>query len=90
MPHAAGPVQRQGVEQGGGGRAGGGRGDAGEAERRHGDHDHLVAERNQAAERVGPVLGGRGEIVDEALQQGRGEVERPEQLFHHAAAVRAR
>ena len=85
----AGPVQRQSVEQGGCGRAGGGRGDAGEAERRHGDHDHLVAEGDQAAERVGPVLGGRGEIVDEALQQGRGEVERPEQLFHHAAAVRA-
>ena len=83
------PVHRQGVEQGGGGRSRGGRGDAGEAERRHGDHDHLIAKRDQAAERIGPVLGGRGEIVDEALQEGRGEVQRPEELFHHAAAVRA-
>ena len=61
-----------------------------QAERRHGDHDHLVAQRNQAAKRVGPVLGGRGEIVDEALEEGRGKVQRPEQLLHHAATVRAR
>lgn len=81
------PIEGEDVE--GGRRRGGGcgRSDAGEAKRCHRDDNELVAERDQAAKGIGPLVGGGGDHIDDRVQQRRREVQRAEYLLDQARSV---